>query len=83
MTERLLSDVEDNYRLINERIAEAAEKSGRKREDITFLAATKTVDAEVINYAISLGLDTSVKTRCRSCCPNMKNTTLLTHPCNL
>ena len=28
-----------------------------KREDITFLAATKTVDADVINYAISLGLD--------------------------
>lgn len=55
--ERLLSDVEYNYKLINERIAEAAEKSGRKREDITFLAATKTVDADVINYAISLGLD--------------------------
>lgn len=46
MTERSLSDVEYNYKLINERIAEAAEKSGRKREDITFLAATKTVDAE-------------------------------------
>ena len=57
MTERSLSDVEYNYKLINERIAEAAEKSGRKREDITFLAATKTVDADVINYAISLGLD--------------------------
>ena len=48
MTERSLSDVEYNYKLINERIAEAAEKSGRKREDITFLAATKTVDADVI-----------------------------------
>lgn len=57
MTERSLSDVEYNYKHINERIAEAAEKSGRKREDITFLAATKTVDADVINYAISLGLD--------------------------
>lgn len=57
MTERSLSDVEYNYKLINERIAAAAEKSGRKREDITFLAATKTVDADVINYAISLGLD--------------------------
>ena len=28
MTERSLSDVEYNYKLINERIAEAAEKSG-------------------------------------------------------
>ena len=57
MTERSLRDVEYNYRLINERIAEAAEKSGRKREDITLLAATKTVDAATINHAISLGLD--------------------------
>ena len=57
MTERSFRDVEYNYRLINERIAEAAERSGRKREDITLLAATKTVDAETINHAISLGLD--------------------------
>lgn len=57
MTEKLFSNVEYNYNLINERIAEAALKTGRKREDITFLAATKTVDTEIINYAISLGLD--------------------------
>ena len=56
MTEKLLSNVEYNYKLIEERINEAAIKSGRKREDITFLAATKTVDVEIINYAISLGL---------------------------
>lgn len=55
--EKLLSDVEYNYKLINDRIAEAAQKVGKKREDITFLAATKTVDAEVINHAIALGLD--------------------------
>ena len=35
MTEKLLTDVEYNYKFIDERIAEAAEKSGRKREDIT------------------------------------------------
>lgn len=57
MTARSLSDVEYNYKLINDRIAEAALKSGRSRDDITFLAATKTVDADVINHAISLGLD--------------------------
>lgn len=57
MTARSLSDIEYNYKLINERIAEAALKSGRKREDITFLAATKTVDADTINHVISLGLD--------------------------
>ena len=57
MTARSFTDVEYNYRKINEEIAEAALKSGRKREDITFLAATKTVDAATINHAISLGLD--------------------------
>ena len=57
MTARSLNDVEYNYKLINERIAEAAQKIGKSREDITFLAATKTVEPEVINHAISLGLD--------------------------
>lgn len=56
MTEKLFSNVEYNYKYIEEKIFEAAEKSGRKRDDITFLAATKTVDVEIINYAISLGL---------------------------
>lgn len=57
MTARSFTDVEYNYKLINERIAEAAQKVGKRREDITFLAATKTVDAQTINHAISLGLD--------------------------
>jgi pyridoxal phosphate enzyme (YggS family) len=56
MTEKLYSNIDYNYKLIEERITEAAVKSGRAREDITFLAATKTVDADRINYAISLGL---------------------------
>ena len=53
---RSFSDVEYNYRVICENIARAAEDSGRRAEDITFLAATKTVDAATINHAISLGL---------------------------
>ena len=57
MTARSFTDVEYNYQQINERIAEAAQKIGKAREDITFLAATKTVDAATINHAISLGLD--------------------------
>ena len=49
MTEKLFRDVEYNYQRINEQIAEAAEKSGRRREDITFLAATKTVAPSALN----------------------------------
>jgi pyridoxal phosphate enzyme, YggS family len=47
---------DDNFKIIKENIMSAAEKSGRKAEDITLLAATKTVPVEVINHAIAAGL---------------------------
>jgi pyridoxal phosphate enzyme (YggS family) len=50
------SDVEYNYQHICENIARAAQSVGKTADDITFLAATKTVDASIINHAISLGL---------------------------
>ncbi len=55
MSERLEA-VRLNYEEITQAIAGAAVQSGRKPEDITFLAATKTVEPAVINYAVSLGL---------------------------
>lgn len=51
-----LADIEYNFNKIEENICNAAIKSGRQRNDITFLSATKTVNVEYINYAISLGL---------------------------
>jgi len=54
--EKKLKDVEYNYKTIEENICEAALKSGRQREDVIFLAATKTVSTEVINHAINCGL---------------------------
>lgn len=54
--ERSLTDIKYNYDFINEKIAEAAMKARKTRDDITFLSATKTVEPEYINYAISLGL---------------------------
>lgn len=57
MTEKLLTDsFDENYKIILENIGSAAEKSGRKFEDIKLLAATKTVDADMINYAIKSGI---------------------------
>ena len=50
------ADVEYNYHVICENIARAAQSVGKSAGDITFLAATKTVDAATINFAISLGL---------------------------
>lgn len=52
-----LIDIEYNYKTICENIAKAAQKCGKNESEITFLAATKTVDATTINHAISLGLD--------------------------
>ena len=54
--ERSLADITYNYQKICENIERAAQSVGKTASDITFLAATKTVDAAVINHAISLGL---------------------------
>ena len=56
MEKSSISIFDENYRQIISNIARAAEKSGRKYEDITLLAATKTVDVEVINHAIKSGI---------------------------
>lgn len=57
MTEKSsISIFDENYKRIEERIFEAAIKSGRKREDIILLAATKTVPTNVINHAIQSGI---------------------------
>lgn len=61
MTERSsidarFKDIEYNLNFINEKISEAAVKSGRKPEDITLMAVTKTVQPIFINHAIEQGI---------------------------
>ncbi len=55
ISERIAA-LEENYKVVTERIAQAAVRSGRSPEDITLLAATKTVPVPVINRAIALGV---------------------------
>jgi pyridoxal phosphate enzyme (YggS family) len=55
--EEQYKNIEYNLKTINEKIASAAEKSGRKREDIRFMTVTKTVDVFRINKAIECGVD--------------------------
>ena len=50
--EEVLENIKETY----ERIGAAAAVSGRKKEDIKLLAATKTVDADTINFAIRNGI---------------------------
>ena len=47
---------DENYARVLEKIDGAAARSGRKSEDITLLAATKTVQVGVINHAIESGI---------------------------
>lgn len=47
----------ENYADILNRINTAAEKSGRNPKEIKLLAATKTIDVEVINFAIKNGVN--------------------------
>jgi pyridoxal phosphate enzyme (YggS family) len=61
MTEKSLAEagfrnIEYNLKSIEQDIAEAAIKSGRKPEDIDFMAVTKTVDEIYINHAIECGI---------------------------
>ena len=57
MMEKLSAEEFDlNYQGVLKRLKSAAEKSGRDISEITLLAATKTVDADTINYAIEKGI---------------------------
>lgn len=57
MKEKSLTDIfDENYKDIVERIAAVAKKSGRNANDIMLLAATKTVEPYLINYAIEKGI---------------------------
>ena len=62
---------DENYPRVLEEIARAAEQAGRRPEEITLLAATKTVPLEVINHAIDRGLSCMGETVYRSCWTNM------------
>ncbi len=48
-------DLKENLDRINDEIEKIVSKQGRKREDITLIAVSKTVDIDVANEAISLG----------------------------
>ncbi|MGN1418523.1 MAG: YggS family pyridoxal phosphate-dependent enzyme [Acutalibacteraceae bacterium] len=61
MTEKLsveerFETIESNLAVIRSNIADAAKKSGRKPEDITLMAVTKTVEPIFINHAIDCNI---------------------------
>lgn len=54
--EERFSAIDENLKYIAEEIAEAALNSGRKSEDISLMAVTKTVESKFINYAVDKGI---------------------------
>ena len=48
-------DIEQNLKNVEQRIAAAAKKSGRSREDIILVAVTKTHPADMMNEATDIG----------------------------
>lgn len=57
LVEARFRDIEENYKVITDKIAEAAIKSGRKPEDVRLMGVTKTVESIYINHALELGID--------------------------
>lgn len=49
--------LEDNLKKVREEIAETAIKNGRDPAEVKLMAVTKTVPVELINHAISCGVD--------------------------
>ncbi|MBQ6884975.1 MAG: YggS family pyridoxal phosphate-dependent enzyme [Clostridia bacterium] len=57
MMEKSSIDIfDENYATITQKIASAAQSVGKNQDDITLLAATKTVDVDIINHAIKSGI---------------------------
>ena len=58
MMEKLSAEEFDrNLKEVLERLDNALLKCGKERKDVIFLAATKTVDVDTINYALTKGID--------------------------
>ncbi len=53
-----MNEIAENLKRVQERIARAAERSGRSLEDIRLVVVTKTVPPERINQAIRAGVRT-------------------------
>ncbi len=51
-----MTSIEQNIRMIEERVDASASKTGRSRSDITIIAVSKTVDAAAVSEAYKAGI---------------------------
>lgn len=71
--------IQDNIDAIRKRVAEAAERSGRKFEDIMIIAVTKTVDTDRIQQAVSCGMKELGENRVQELCDKYD---IIDHSCS-
>ena len=63
----------ENLQLVQERIAAAALRSGRRPEDVRLLPVTKTVPAHILRYAFAAGITDLAKINFRKPAINVRN----------
>jgi pyridoxal phosphate enzyme (YggS family) len=63
MDEQVVEQLRRNLTSIQQRIAESAEKSGRRAEDVKLIAITKYVDADVVRALVDIGCHTLGESR--------------------
>lgn len=54
--DKRMTSIDENIKHVNDNVAQAALKSGRKPEDIQVMAVTKTIEPLYINHAVSCGI---------------------------
>ena len=59
--------LEEQYREIRERVDAACRRAGRKPEEVTLIAVSKTKPAEMIQQVYHAGARDFGKTGCRNC----------------
>lgn len=68
-----MPDIAENVRVIRERIQDAAEKAGRKPDEVQLMAVTKTVPADRVNQALEAGIQLLGENRVQECCEKYQN----------
>lgn len=63
MTEQEKNFIEERVKQVQDNIAQAAFRSGRRPEEITLVAATKMNDADRVRYALACGINAAGENR--------------------
>ncbi len=75
MKEKLFTDVAENCRRVEERIADACVRAGRSREEVTLIGVSKTVEPERVQAAVDAGVTRLGENRVQELCEKQPHIT--------